>query len=262
MLKKNELSHYCRMAISLSKWEFRTRYAGTAGGFIWSLVLPITMALIYWYVFAIGLRAQGPDDMPFILWFLCGFIPWTAFNETIVNNVTSIIKNSNLVKNLLFPVEILPLINLIVSQVTHFVFLAILVILLYCYKMSPNIYSLQIIYYFFALLIFSYGISMLLASLNVYYRDLSHALNVILNIWFWITPIVWPPSLLSNKTKFILECNPIYYIVNGYRESFLYHHYFWESMNSFYIFWITNIIILFFGCCIFAKLKHDFADVL
>ena len=262
MLTKNELLHYCKMATSLSKWEFKTRYAGTAGGFLWSLILPITMALIYWYVFAIGLRAQGPDDMPFILWFLCGFIPWTAFNETIVNNVSSIIKNSNLVKNVLFPVEILPLINLIVSQITHLIFLTILLILLYCYKMPPNIYSLQIIYYFFALLIFSFGISMLLAALNVYYRDLSHALNVILNIWFWITPIVWPPSLLSSKMKFILECNPIYYIVNGYRESFLYHHYFWESMTSFYIFWITNITILFFGWCIFAKLKSDFADVL
>lgn len=203
MLTKNELLHYCKMATSLSKWEFKTRYAGTAGGFLWSLILPITMALIYWYVFAIGLRAQGPDDMPFILWFLCGFIPWTAFNETIVNNVSSIIKNSNLVKNVLFPVEILPLINLIVSQITHLIFLTILLILLYCYKMPPNIYSLQIIYYFFALLIFSFGISMLLAALNVYYRDLSHALNVILNIWFWITPIVWPPSLLSSKMKFL-----------------------------------------------------------
>lgn len=262
VLKKNNVLQYSKMLSSLSLWEFKTRYAGTAGGFVWSLILPLTMAMIYWYVFAIGLRSQGPDDMPFILWFMCGFIPWTAFNETVMNNVTSIVKNANLVKNLLFPVEILPMINLIVSQLTHFVFLTILVILLYCYNIGLDMYSLQIIYYFFALLIFSLGISMLLSSLNVYYRDLSLALNVIMNIWFWITPIVWPPNLLSNHAKFILQCNPIYYIVNGYRESFLYHHFFWESPSAFSIFWIINISLFLFGWCTFTRLKRDFVDVL
>lgn len=253
---------YLPIICHLSRWELKLRYAGTFGGVVWLILLPLTMALVYWYVFAVGLRTQGPNDTPYILWFLCGFIPWLSFNETLLNNVTAISRSAHLVKNVIFPLEILPIINIVVSQVTHLVLFVVLLVLLAWYQISLTSYAFQFIYYYFALLVLSSGLSLMLAALNVFFKDLAQALSIILNILFWLTPIVWTPNLLSPAMQKLLLFNPIYYIVNGYRECFLYPHAIWQHLQPTIFFWMINGLLFVLGLSIFRWFRPDFADVL
>lgn len=246
----------------LSRWELKLRYAGTFGGIIWLILLPLTMALVYWYVFAVGLRAQGPDDTPYILWFLCGFIPWLSFNETLLNNVTAISRNAHLVKNVIFPLEILPIVNLVVSQVTHLILLLVLFVLLISYHVSLTLCAFQLIYYYVALLFLSNSLSFIVSALNVFCRDLAQALSILLNILFWITPIVWAPNLLPPTMQKLLLFNPVYYIVNGYRESFLYPQMVWHHLQPTVFFWMVNALLFMLGLVIFRWFRSDFADAL
>lgn len=250
------------MMLALSLWELRLRYAGTLGGMIWSVILPLTMVLVYWYVFAVGLRAQGPDNVPYIVWFLCGFSCWTLFNETLSSGVSCVTRSGHLVKNLVFPLEMLPTISVVVSQVTHAIMLVILLILLFVYKMNLSLYALQFFYYFLALNILATGFSFLLSAVNVFCRDLGQALSIILNILFWLTPIAWAPNMLSETIKHYMLFNPIYYIVNGYRESFIYHKTFWIEPGPTLSFWIVCAVIFSMGWIIFNRFKLDFADAM
>lgn len=256
------LQQHRNMLFALSLWELRIRYAGTYGGMIWSIILPLTMAVVYWFVFAVGLRAQGPDNTPYILWFMCGFITWTLFNETLVNSMNSITRNINLVKNIAFPLELLPTITLMVSQITHLIMVVVLFALILAYHIEVNFYTLQFLYYFIALTLFSYGFALLLSAFNVFLRDLAQAITVILNIWFWLTPIVWVPTMLPASTQKYLLFNPMYYIVNGYRDSFLYHKTFWSEPQAACVFWIITGSMLSIGWMIFNKFKTEFADAL
>jgi len=258
-----DINRYRHMAGALAKWELKQRFAGTAGGTIWSVVLPLSTILIYWVVFSFGLKIQSPaPDVPYTLWFIVGITPWLAFNEMLISSVTSISSKGNLVSSILFPIEILPLTSMLTAQVSHFVGLFVVIVLMNVYSVGFGIYSLQFFYYFFALLIFSASLCWLFAAVNVFMKDFAQALTLILNLWFWATPIVWPATIFSEKLQHLMLYNPVYYIVHGYRQAFIYHQPFWHDIGPTISFWVITLSLFTFGLSIFTVLKTRFSDVI
>jgi len=151
--------------------EIRSRYVDTIGGLIWAVIHPLLIIMVYWFVFSVGFKITPPGGVPFILVFLSGFIPWIIFNETLMANANVIQANSHLVTKTVFPTEILPVVRLLVSMVTHFIMLFILVIIISISDISFSIYNLQFIYYLFALTVLILGLSWLFASINLFFRD-------------------------------------------------------------------------------------------
>jgi lipopolysaccharide transport system permease protein/teichoic acid transport system permease protein len=242
--------------------ELRTRYAGTLAGFFWSVINPLMIIVVYWIVFSGFFRVQPAGNIPFIVVFLCGMLPWTLFSESLISSTNSIVANTNLVKKTLFPTEILPFVNFFAGLITQGIMLVILVVVLYFSKIPFSVYDLQFIYYLIAMSVFTIGLSWISSSLNVFYRDTGQILAVIINIWFWLTPIVWMMNMVPKSLTFFFTLNPMYYIVEGYRNSFIYQTPFWQDYTGGLYFWAVSIAVFILGAMMFRKLKPEFPDVL
>ena len=128
-----------------------------------------------------------------------------------------------------------------------------------------SLYSLQFLYFTIGMSVFCVGLGWIVSALNVFYRDVGQLFLVVLNMWFWLTPIVWPPEMLQTYPRLVRFCllmNPMYYIVQGYRASFIYHTGFWENWRLGVYFWVVSLAVFVVGGMLFRKLKPSFPDVI
>ncbi len=248
---------------NLSKNDFKTKYTGSYLGIIWAFIQPIVTILVYWFVFELGLRITSPvEDVPFILWFAIGLIPWFFFSEAIMNATNCFIEYSYLVKKIVFKISILPIVKILSSLFVHLVFVCFIALVASTYGYYPNIYLLQLTYYIFSTFFIILGISYITSSIILFFKDLGQIINIFLQIGMWMTPIMWSPTILPLNLQWIIKLNPVYYIVEGYRDTFINHIWFFEKYNQTLYFWAIALIIFGFGAFIFKKLKPHFADVL
>ena len=250
------------MISSMAMRELHFRYAGTAAGLIWSVVNPLVMIAVYWFVFSVGLKVRPMGDMPFILVFMCGYAPWSFFLEAVTGSTNSITGNAHLVKKTVFPTEVLPLVQMGSAIPTHVVMLLALTVMMAINGVPFSFYNLQFIYYFIASMVFTLGLSWLVAAANVIFRDMGQIMGVIINIWFWLTPIVWPEHMIPERYAFLLKANPVYYVVAGYRSSFLTHEFIFNDPAWSFYFWAVAIAMFVFGGVVFKRLKPVFPDVM
>src|SRR3990172_268663 len=227
-LFRNILRHRA-MIRALALRDLQSRYAGTLGGTLWAFAHPLAIVVIFYFVFVFGFKAQGPSGIPFILWFVCGLVPWFFFNDTLLAITDSITRNAHLVKKTVFPTEILPLVHLISGLFPHVIFMLIVVGMLAFFKVPFLIDRLLVVYFLICACALLIGLGWLLSALQVFYRDISHALTIILNLWFWATPIVWPPDLIPAEFRGLLFYNPMYYVIEGYRGLLIFNSAVWPS---------------------------------
>lgn len=240
----------------------KLRYVGTVGAFVWTILNPLLLMLVYWFIFSIGFKAQPVGNVPFLAVFLCGFIPWLLFSETLMLNVQAVTSHAYLVRKMVFPTEILPAVCIVSTLIIHFVFIAFLCVVLGLCHIPLNWFALQFFYYLAALCLLCLGIGWLVAALNVFSRDVAQFVAVLLNIWFWLTPIVWNLEILPSRYVRLIKLNPMYYIVQGYKDSFIYSTPFWKAPQLSLYFWWLSFLLLAAGGMLFKKLKREFADVL
>lgn len=250
------------LIFQLAKNDFKVKYLGSYLGMFWAFVNPIISILIYWFVFQIGFRIMPVDNFPFVLWLVAGIIPWFFISEAISNGTYSILDNSYLVKKVVFKVNILPVIKIFSSLFIHIIFLIAVILLFNIYGYHITFYYVQIVYFLFASIILVFGITLITSSLVVFSRDISQIVNVLLQFGFWLTPIFWSFKIVPENIQYLFKLNPIYYIVEGYRNTFIYGRWFWEDPVLTIYFWIVTLLILSLGIFIFKKLKPHFSDVL
>lgn len=257
-INRKEITLIKELAIN----DFKVKYAGSYLGLIWSFVQPIITILIYWFVFQVGFRTTPVGDVPYIYWFICGVIPWFFFSEAINNASNSIIEYSYLVKKVVFNINILPIMKVLSSLFVHLFFILLIFILFLFSEEALTIYSVQALYYSICAIVLAVAISFLTSAIIPFLKDVSQVVNIILQFGFWITPIVWNYKILDAKYIKYFKLNPFYYVIEGYRESFIYKVWFWEHPIQTLYFWGVTFTILFVGVRIFKRLKRHFADVL
>ena len=258
-----ELVKNRRIIIELTKSDFRQKYLGSYLGIIWAFVHPTIYMFILWYVFTNAFKSMPVDNAPFLLWMMSGIIPWFFFSESLLNATNSIIEYTFIVKKVTFSIGMLPLVKILSALIIHFFFIIAILIICLCYGYKPSIYNLQVFYYLFASIILLLGISWLTSSLVLFMRDVGQIVNMILQFMFWLTPLFWSTKLLSPFTLNLIKLNPVYYLVQGYRDAFVYKVWFWEGhyMLSLY-FWMITGFFFVIGGVVFRKLRPHFADVL
>lgn len=250
------------LLFDLAKNDFKTKYAGSYLGIIWAFIQPIVTILVYWFVFQIGFRSGVVDGAPFVLWLTAGLVPWFFFNEALNSATSSLLDYSYLVKKVVFNIEIIPTVRIMSSLFVH-VFFCIFMLAMYVLNgIYPCVQWLQLIYYSFCLVLLIIGITYLTSALVVFFRDLAQIIMVVLQVGMWMTPIMWNKEMLSGKLQLIFRLNPLYYIVQGYRDSVIYHKWFWDSEYETIFFWTVTFICLFVGNRMFNRLKIHFADVI
>jgi teichoic acid transport system permease protein len=257
-----------RLIWKLSKNDFKTRYAGSYLGIIWAFVQPVITILVYWLVFEKGFSAKAEMfksgvEVPFVVYLTSGLVPWFFFSEAVNNSTNALIEYNYLVKKVVFKISILPLIKIIAAGFIHVFFVGVLLViyLIYGYSLTP--YTFQIIYYSFCMFILVLALSYTLCSVVVFFRDLTQIVSIALQIGMWATPIMWSFARVEDKPIAILfKLNPLFYIVNGYRQSLFEHTWFFGEWRMTLYFWCVTLLLFAFGAFVFKRLKPHFADVL
>ncbi len=254
--------HHRQMIGAMALRDFQSRFAGTLGGVLWTFAHPLAIIAIFYFVFAVGFRAQGPEGVPFILWFVCGLVPWFFFNETLLAITNSVTSHAYLVKKTIFPTEVLPFVHLTAGLLPHLIFMLIVACLMSYLAVPFLLDRFLVVYFLFCTCILLLGLGWMLSALQVFYRDIAHALSIILNLLFWTTPIVWPADNIPMEYRNLLFLNPVYYIVEGYRGLLLFDVIIWPSLWHTTYFWIVAALAFVTGSYVFSRLKPEFADVM
>ncbi len=250
------------LIFEMAKRDIMTQHVGSMLGIFWTFINPIINIFILWFVFSVGFKAAPKGNVSFVVWLTAAMAIWNTFSEIINGSTSIIINNSHLVKKVVFPLSILPVVKLAGSFITHSVFLLVLTVLILLNRMPVSLYWLQAFYYFAAMSILAVGISWITSSINIFARDTSQIVNVILQFGFWATPIFWDPGIMPPKVQFLLRLNPMFYIIQGYRESFIYFVPFWDHWQMTIYFWGVTFSVFAVGASIFLRLRPHFADVL
>ena len=258
------------LIFKLSKNDFKTKYAGSYLGIIWAFIQPVVTIVLYWIVFEKGLNASSGvlgkrgGEVPFVIWLSCGLIPWFFFSEALNNATGAMMEYSYLVKKVVFKISVLPIIKIISALFVHIFFVAFLLVVCSVYGYYPTGYTLQVIYYSVCMFVFVLALSYMTCAVVIFFRDLSQIIAILLQIGMWVTPIMWPVSKLENHAalQFIFKCNPMYYVIEGYRGAILYGKGFWDEPYQTLYFWVLTAIVFALGAVVFKRLKPHFADVL
>ena len=237
--------------------EIRGKYKNSFLGVLWSFLNPLLQICVYALVFPLILK----NDQPNYVIFLCvALIPWTFFTSCVQQSASTMLQNGNIIKKVYFPREILPIsvvtsgtINFLISTIIIFAFLIIFGLGITKYVLYFPI--ILIIQYFLQL-----GISFILSSVTVYLRDLEHLIGVALQLLFYATPIVYAAESIPEDFKFIIEYNPMTYIINGYRDIF--YNQTSPDMLALGILFVISIALCIVGYLIFNKLQKGFAEEL
>ena len=239
------------------KKEIRGRYKNSILGVLWSFLNPLLQLAVYALIFPLILK----NDIPYYTIFVCvGLIPWTFFTTTVNQAAFTIIANGNIIKKVYFPREILP-ISVVTSNAVNFVISTIIIlafVIIYGLGVTPYI----LLYPFILLIqyILLLGISFILSSITVYFRDLEHIIGIILMVMFYATPIVYSLDTLPEPFVTIMQLNPMAHIIEGYRSIFYYQT--MPNMNNLLILLALSIILLVIGYFILKKLQKGFAEEL
>lgn len=260
-----ELVHNKNMIVEFSKNDFKVKYAGSYLGVVWAFIQPIITILVYWFVFQVGFRSGSVvEGYPFILWLISGLVPWFFFVEALSSGTNCLLDYHYLVKKVVFPIHTLPMIRILSTYYIHLFFMLFLFLVFLFYGIYPNRYWLQILYCEVCIVVLLIGIVYTTSAFVVFFKDLSQIIVIVVQIGLWLTPILWDYQLVvHNKIlAFLLKLNPVFYIVQQYRNALLYKKWFWENMIWTIYFWVITSIVLIIGVFLFKKLKVHFADVL
>lgn len=251
-----------RLILSLAKNDFKTKYASSYLGVLWGFIHPLLTILTYWFVFQVGLRSGDVGETPFILWFIAGIIPWFFFSDSLTGSTNVFHEYSYLVKKVVFKIQLLPAVKIISALFVQLFFTAFIFVVYALYGYTPQLISLQLVYYLFALVALAVSVSLLTSSVVLFFKDLNQIITVVLQIGFWYTPIAWQVTMISDKWTPLFKLNPMFYIVQGYRDTLVDGVLFYQRPLETIYFWLLCVALFTAGLYFFNKLKPHFADIL
>lgn len=213
-----ELYRYRSLTWNLVMRELKARYRGSVLGFMWSFLNPLLLILVYTLVFSINLRFEMARE--FVPYLISGLLPWLWFSSSLLESSGSILAGGNLIKKVLFPAEVLPIV-VVISNFIHFLFsLPILLVFVFIFK-RPIGLSLMVVPVIMLLqMVFTIGLALLFSALCVHYRDIQHILGNLMTLWFFLTPIVYQPGQIPPKIQFGLNLNPVTPLIYAYQRIF------------------------------------------
>jgi ABC-type polysaccharide/polyol phosphate export permease len=243
--------------------DLRARYIGSFMGFFWSVINPVVLIASYSFVFMVVLNIGAPEDSGtryFPLFLFCNILPWLFFQDTLQRSSTVIIDNANLITKTLFPTEILPLTILLSGLINHLIGCAILLFIMIVVGHPISIFALFVPIYLLFLMFFTLGLAWFVSSLNVFIRDISQVLGVILTFWFWFTPIFYTGIKIPKQYSFIARLNPLAHVVTGYRDCLLRMK--MPDLQALAWFAVASVVVFVAGGLFFRHIKREFVDVL
>ena len=258
-----QLPRRADLIYSLAKRDLLSRYKGSVLGLLWAVLTPIVTISIFTFIFAgiFGARfGPGHSTWDYALYLFCGLVPWTMFQDTLQQSANTIVSHANLVKRVVFPLETLP-VALTFSALGNQIFatLALLVAGLIVRHRLP-LTSLYFPVVLVPQLLLTLGAAWLIASLGVFLRDIVQGISLLLMAWMYLTPIIYPESIVPERFRVFVDANPFTALVRSYRRIFLDGLApEWKGLAYFSLF---GLIVFVVGYWWFARTRKNFADVI
>lgn len=250
--------------IRLMIWrDFSTRYKGSLLGALWPFIHPMGHLLLYTFVFCIVLKVRFGSDAStsnFALYLMSGLLAWGAISEALARSTTCILEVPNLVKKVVFPLEVIPLVVSVSALLTQIGGTLILTLCACIYQKTVHASLLYLPVLMASQLLFTVGLCWLLSASGVYLRDLRHLMSLVLSAWMYTTPIVYPASALPKSLTFLLWINPVAGMVGDYRRVVLMGVA--PDWASFACYTTIGLILFLAGYRFFMGAKRSFADVM
>ena len=253
--KIKEIYTYRHMLFTLVKQDINGRYKGSIFGFLWTLLNPLFMLLVYSIVFQFVFRSDI-ENYPIYL-FIC-LMPWNAFNNMIGAGTTCVSNNASILKKVYFPREVLPLSVVISNTIQYFFSVVIIFIALLVSGVGISWYALLLPLVVLVQITFAFGLILMLSAANVYVRDVQYMMNPIMMIWMYASPILYSISMVPEKWLWLYKLNPMVSILQGY-QNILYDQTL-PDFKSLGIVFLVSIVICIIGYIIFNKLQRRFAE--
>jgi lipopolysaccharide transport system permease protein len=252
------------LLLNMIRRDIKSRYTGSALGIFWSVINPLIMLLIFTFVFSIvfNIRIGGyGEGKGFIEFFLCGFLPWLAFQEGTLRSTSIIVENANLVKRVRFPSELLILSTVISIFLLQLIGFGIFIgMLIFFGKIKEGFPFLFLPLVFLLQIIFTVGLGYILSSFQVFSRDIGQITQSLFWVWFYITPVIYSISMVPAQFKKILMLNPMTHLVEMYRGLILQGRL--PEWGGVIYFCFLSLILFVVGEKIFFKFKVVFDDYL
>ena len=254
-----QLPRYRGLIQSLVSRELKARYRGSVLGFFWSFANPLLLLLVYTFVFSYVMRP--PDGIhDYALFLFCGLLPWTWFQTSLVESSGVLISGGNLIKKVMFPAEILPIVT-VLSNLVHFLFGLIILVIFLIYFQAP-LHPLELLWFPVVVvvqLVLTLGFALILSALTVHFRDIKDILGNVMTLWFFATPIIYSWRNPPPQIRRFLNANPVTHLAVSYQEILYFDgpfgHWRWLLVLG-----VGSIVLFLFGYFLFDRLRDSFAE--
>jgi len=257
------LWQYRHFVLSSIRNELKSRFARSKLGGLWVIINPLSQVLIYTLILSNVLAAKIPgieNKYSYVIYLMAGLLAWTLFNEIITRCLNLFIEQGNLMKKMSFPRITLPSI-VIGSCLLNYILLFIAVLVIFALLGHPfSLVMLWLLPITLILVVFALGIGLTLGVLNVFLRDIGQVVPIILQVWFWFTPIVYPASIIPENFRYLMNLNPMYPIVSAYHEILLYNK--TPELYGLAVISVISVAILLLSLFLFRRASAEMMDVL
>lgn len=245
----------------LALYELKSTYAGNRLGMVWAILNPLIQIIVYWLVFGLGIRnGSAVGDVPFFIWLICGIVPWFYINAGLLRGSNSIYSKLGMVSKMNFPLSTVPTYVLLSQLYTHMILIGITFVFLFFGYGIMQVNILGLLYFMFTTSCFLFAISFVTSTFATLLRDIQLAIQSIVRLLFYLTPVLWVPGPLPRWFEMALKSNPFYYVIEGYRASLLGTgmDIFWSGYTIY--FWLLTFALLFVGSILHVKFRRQFVD--
>lgn len=253
-----------KQVFTLAKSDMKKTYNGAALGWSWAIIKPAVTIFIYWFAFAVGLRTRsGVSGYPFFLWLIAGIIPWFYISEMWNGAARFMKRYSFLITKMRFPTSTIPTFCSLSRLLVHFILIFIVILIFQLFGHSPKIYYLQIPIYTGLMFAMATGWALFASVVGAFSRDFAHLVRSFSLALFWFSGIIIPVTNIDSRAATVFfKLNPVTFIVEGYRNCFVYDQWIWETPKYFAVFFVELLFIWFIAVLVYRNLRKEMPDVL
>ena len=256
---------------SISKYELIADMRDSKFGLVWNFLSPTIQVFTYWLIFGVAWNRKPVEvngvEVQYLIWLIVGYAAWWFIQPCITHGCSAIFSKTNVITKMKFPVSVLPATVVCKEFFNHLCMFIIAIVMLFIFGYYPNIYWLNLIYYMFCAFVLVEAVTLILSVLTMLWRDVKKLITSLTRMMFYFSPIIWnchfeKHVMYADILNKIMKLNPIYYIVQGYRDAIFYNIAFWEHPHLTLYFWAVVLILFAIGCSLMYKFKKKFIDLI
>jgi lipopolysaccharide transport system permease protein len=257
--KLKELWHHQELLFSLTMREIKVRYKQTILGALWAIIQPLCLMFVFTIIFSKFAKLPS-DGMPYSIFSYCALLPWTFFSTSLSFAMPSLVNNADLVSKIHFPREVLPLSSVMVAIIDFFVSALIFILMMIIYKIPATIYALYVVPLFAVQVIFTVAVALFISAFNACYRDVRYALPLVIQVWMFVSPVIYPDSIIPENLRFFYMLNPMAPVISGYRRVLL--HGVAPDLYSLRIAFFISVVLAVLAYAYFKRIEIRLADII